>query len=70
MVSDVSDHSPQLSIYPAPVEPVTLIEVTHPLAPHVAVAREATQDVVRSGRQVVERVVSSWVGFERKVERE
>ncbi|KAL7421884.1 hypothetical protein Q5752_003656 [Cryptotrichosporon argae] len=60
----------KLPIYPAPEPTLTLVETPHPLAPHIATAREATTGVLGQARDVVEQGVSRWIGFERKVEHE
>lgn len=61
----------QLPIYSAPndEDPVLLIQTRNPLVPYISSAREATSGAVGSARSVVQDGVSSWIGFERAVER-
>lgn len=47
-----------------------LVVVENPLVEYITAAREATTSAFGGVRSVVESGVSSWIGFERNVERE
>ncbi|BEI85477.1 hypothetical protein CcaverHIS002_0508780 [Cutaneotrichosporon cavernicola] len=62
----------KLPIYENPNDEGTVTLVVHhnPLSEHIATAREATAEAVGSVRGVLQSGVSSWIDFERGVERE
>ncbi|OCF38317.1 hypothetical protein I317_07915 [Kwoniella heveanensis CBS 569] len=62
----------KLPIYPTPesIPTVTLIETPNPIVPYITESREAVTSVLAQARGYLQSGVGSWIGFERKVERE
>ncbi|KAK6910003.1 hypothetical protein I203_104030 [Kwoniella mangroviensis CBS 8507] len=62
----------KLPIYPTPesIPTVTLIEKPNPLGPYIAQSREAVTGVLTDVRGYLQSGVGSWIGFERRVEKE